>query len=149
MFYGGSDLIKHYQNAKNESEHFRVYIADSFQRYVNDISNEIGRISSDWNDIRSSESQLSALISSFVTYVKRFNIPIKHIGKHELDKIPTFLNKKSKNNKKNPVIPARGHNFVESFISVKSTCLKCGLPFWGINCQGYICQSKIKLNRQD
>lgn len=128
--------------SKNEPDNYRASIADSFHRYLNDIQNDIARISVDWNDIRTVESQASALISSFVTFIKKFNLPIKYIGKYELDKVPTFINKKFKL-KKSPVTSVRGHNFADSFVSVKSTCLKCGLPFWGIGYQGLICQSKI------
>jgi len=114
--------------------------------YISEISQDISRISQDWNDPRSIESQKSALISSFVTFVKRFNIPIKMIGKFELDKIPTYLNKKIKT-KKTPNSSTRNHNFVDNlYYNSKSTCSKCNQSFWGIGFQGLVCQSNYHID---
>ena len=112
--------------------------------YIAEISQEISRISQDWNDPRSVEAQKSALISSFVTFVKRFNLPIKSIGKFELDKIPTYLSKKIKTKKIPPSsYSTRNHNFVDNlYLTSKLTCSKCNQAFWGIGFQGLICQSR-------
>ena len=115
-------------------------IADALHLYINELSKDIQRISVDWNG--SNEAQLSALISSFATFVKRFNLPIKQIGKIDMEKIPTFLNKKAKL-KKNSSSSTRGHSFIDcSFLNPKLVCAKCGYLFWGIGYQGIICQSK-------
>ena len=113
--------------------------------YITEISQDIQRISQDWNDPRSIEAQKSALISSFVTFTKRYNLPIKTIGKFELDKIPTYLSKKIKTKKMTSTNhSARNHNFADYlFLSSRTTCLKCNQAFWGIGSQGLICQSEI------
>jgi hypothetical protein len=143
LFQGGGELLK-LQLTKNELEHSRQAIVELFQRYLNEIAIDLIKLISDWNDPRQQESQASALICCFVTYTKRYNLPIKQLGKYETEKIPTFMSKKPKN-KKNSVISLRGHNFVDySFLSSKSQCVKCNIPFWGIGNQGLICQSKWK-----
>jgi len=129
-----------------------VSLVGLFPEYINEISNEIHRISSnDWNDPRNQEAVSSALISSFCTYAKRFNLPIKHIGKIDIEKIPTFNNKKFMKIKKVSGNTAHGHNFVEcSYMNTRTTCLKCKQAFWGIGNQGLICQKskcEMKLHR--
>jgi hypothetical protein len=121
----------------------KAFIADLFDPYLNDIKQDISRVSIDWNDIRSNEALASALICSFSTYIKRFNLPIKQIGKFEIEKIPSFVNKKSKI-KKNTSITIRGHTFVDCTVSSSHiVCGKCNLSFWGIGYQGLICQSML------
>lgn len=128
----------------------RNSIIESFHPYLNDLGKEISRINSDWNDVRTPEALISALISSFATLIKRYNLPIKHIGKYDVEKIPMFMQKKSKI-KKNSSNSSRGHTFLDNFfISSKSLCSKCSLPFWGIGYQGVMCQKskcEIKLHR--
>jgi len=139
--FHGNDFLRLSHSFKADSDQMRIEIANGFQMYISEISQDISRISQDWNDPRSIESQKSALISSFVTFVKRFNIPIKMIGKFELDKIPTYLNKKIKT-KKTPNSSTRNHNFVDNlYYNSKSTCSKCNQAFWGIGFQGLVCQS--------
>lgn len=80
----------------------------------------------------------SALSSCLATFLKRYASNIK-IGKYDLDKFPTFLNKKK--SKKQPEKLAKNHSFFEKSFPIKSICSKCNLPFWGIGFQGYQCQS--------
>ncbi len=82
----------------------------------------------------------SALSSCLATFLKRYASNIK-IGKYDLDKFPTFLNKKK--SKKQPEKLAKGHSFFEKAFPIKSVCAKCNYPFWGIGLQGYQCQSII------
>lgn len=124
----------------------RNNIVDALNLYVNELGKEVNRISNDWNDTKLTESQQSALISSFVTFVKQHNLPIKHIGKFDIDKIPMFFNKKPKL-KKSSCSSSRGHNFTDHcFLTVKAVCSKCQHPFWGIGYQGLICQSNFTLS---
>ncbi len=58
----------------------------------------------------------------------------------ELDKFPTFVNKKFKN-KKQQGNANKNHNFFDHSFPVKTLCYKCNFPFWGIGCQGLQCQS--------
>jgi hypothetical protein len=141
--FHGNDLLRLSQSCKTDSDQIRIEIANGFQIYISEISQEISRISQDWNDPRNVEAQKSALISSFVTFVKRFNIPIKNIGKFELDKIPTYLNKKLKTKKlPNTSHSLRNHNFMDNlYYTSKATCTKCNQAFWGIGFQGLVCQS--------
>ena len=129
----------------------RMYIADGFQVYINELGQDIQRISLDWNiESRSIDSQKSALISSFVTFVKRFNLPIKYIGKMELDKIPTYLSKKIKTKKMPGTSHSmRNHTFVDNlYLSSRVTCQKCNQAFWGIGFQGLICQSELLIEHK-
>ena len=143
LFQGGGEFLKLYQQNKNETDQMRSSLVGIFQDYINEISADINRISSDWNDSRVHEAQTSALISSFCTYLKRYNLPLKHIGKLDTDKVPTFMSKKFKI-KKTPGNSVRGHNFVEFlYTSSKSTCFKCKQSFWGIGNQGLICHSQF------
>ncbi len=82
----------------------------------------------------------SALTSCLATFLKRYAGNVK-LGKYELDKYPTFVNKKYKV-KKQPEKLAKGHSFFEQQFSIKTICTKCNFPFWGIGSQGYQCQSK-------
>ncbi len=138
-------MIKLSQTYKYDSDLIRSTIAESFHMYVIEITKEINKICLDWNDIpKHQEAYLSGLICSFATFIKKFNIPIKYIGKFELDKIPMFVNRKSKIKKFSS--NNRGHNFIEyQFVSPKSLCAKCNQPFWGICSQGLFCQSKEEL----
>ena len=139
--FPGSDLLKmSTQINKNDFDSVRPAIADSLHSYVNDLGKEIQRVSVDWNS--SADATLSALICSFVTFIKRFNLPIKQIGKLELEKIPTFVNKKPPKLKKYSSSSQRGHSFIDcSFLNPKLVCAKCNYSFWGIGYQGIICQS--------
>jgi hypothetical protein len=68
------------------------------------------------------------------------------IGKFDLDKIPTYLNKKIKT-KKTPNSSTRNHNFVDNlYYNSKSTCSKCNQAFWGIGFQGLVCQSNYHID---
>jgi hypothetical protein len=144
--FHGNDLIKLSQTQKNEWDLIRNTLAESFHMYISEIAKEINKICLDWNDIpKHQEAYLSGLICSFATFIKKFNIPIKYIGKIELEKIPMFVNRKSKIKKLSS--NNRGHSFVEyQFISPKSLCAKCNQPFWGISSQGFLCQSKDAKN---
>jgi hypothetical protein len=147
--FHGNDLLKQSQSLKNDLDLMRTVLAESFQPYVADISRDICRVFNDWNEVpRYPEANLSALISAFSTFVKKFSLPIKHIGKIELDKIPMFVNKKSKMKKySSSNQSSRGHSFVENqFLSSKAVCCKCNQAFWGVGTQGLICQSKFILH---
>jgi hypothetical protein len=118
----------------------KAAICEELHLYVNELARDVQRVSGDWNG--PTDAHISALISSFVTFVKRLNLPIKHIGKVDLDKIPTFVNKKPKL-KKSSSSSTRSHSFIDcSFLNPKLVCFKCNCPFWGIGYQGIICQSK-------
>jgi hypothetical protein len=148
--FHGNELMRLSQQYKTDSDVMRNSIVDSFHPYLNDLGKDISRINSDWNDPRTQEALISALTSSFATLIKRYNLPIKHIGKYDVEKIPMFMQKKSKL-KKSSSNSSRGHNFLDNFfISSKSLCHKCSLPFWGIGYQGVSCQKskcEIKLHR--
>jgi hypothetical protein len=153
--FHSTELLRLSQSFKPESvlsDQMKTAITDGFQSYITEITADISRISQDWNDPRSIEAQKSALISSFVTFVKRFNLPVKSIGKFDLDKIPTYLSKKIKTKKlPNSAHSARNHHFVDNLtLSSKLTCSKCAQAFWGIGFQGLICQKpkcEVKIHR--
>jgi len=152
LFQGGGEFLRLYQQNKADSDQMRASLISLFHDYINEIANDIQRISSnDWNDPRNQEAPLSALISSFCTYAKRYSLPIKQIGKIDIEKIPTFNNKKFMKIKKMPGNTAHGHNFVEcSFTNTRTICLKCKQAFWGIGNQGLICHKskcEMKLHR--
>ena len=106
-------------------------------------------MTNDWNDPRNQEAHLSAMISSFCTYVRRYNLPLKNIGKVDIDKIPAFVCKKHKVKKISNNTP-RGHNFSEYICTnPKIICNKCKQQFWGIGNQGLICQSKLKYQKKN
>lgn len=129
---------------KNDMDSMKQAVLELFQFYIADLSKEIqNKIGSEWNATGESALQ-SALVSAFVTFTRRLNLPLKQLGKLDVDKIPIFVSKKVKSIKKSAnQSNIKGHCFVDcSFLSVKSTCLKCGQPFWGIGYQGMICQSK-------
>ncbi len=139
--FHGSDLLKITQINKNDFDSMRSALADSLQMYVSELAKEIAHVCVDWNS--STDAILSAYICSFVTFLKRYNLPIKQIGKVELEKIPTFINKKPPKLKKTSSSSQRGHNFIDcSFLNPKLVCAKCNCSFWGIGYQGIICQSK-------
>lgn len=150
LFQGGSEFLRLYQQNKTDSDQIRSSILNLFANYIGEITSEVSRLSADWNDARAHEALSIALISSFCTYVKRYNLPLKHLGKIDIDKVPTFVNKKFKI-KKTHNSTARGHNFIEFlFPNCKSLCVKCKQPFWGIGNQGLICQKskcEIRLHR--
>lgn len=126
---------------KNDFDNMKVQIVDVFNKHTMDLGRDVLRLNNEWNGSNET-AHLSALISSFATFVKRLGLPLKQIGKCDLDKIPMFLNKKLKL-KKNSSCSVRGHNFVDCyFSSVKAICSRCNQPFWGIGHQGLICQSK-------
>ena len=146
--FHGNDLLKMTQMNKNDFDSMKASIADALHLYINEMGREIGRVCVDWNG--SNDPHLSALISSFVTFTKRFGLPIKQIGKIDVEKIPTFVNKKAKL-KKNSSSSTRGHSFIDcSFLNPKLVCAKCNYSFWGIGYQGIICQKtkcEIKVHR--
>src|SRR5690606_1695270 len=94
----GNDLLKLTQaNAAKPStdlEGMKACIADALHLYVNELGKDVQRVSVDWNGPH--DAHASALICSFVTLVKRFALPIKQIGKVDVEKVPTFVNKKTK-----------------------------------------------------
>jgi hypothetical protein len=142
--FHGNDLLKSTQAAihKNDFEQMKASILEGFYLHVNDMGKELTKMNGEWN-ATGELGQQSALISSFVTFVRKLNLPLKSLGKLEIEKIPVFVNKKSKT-KKPANHSVRGHNFTEySFLTVKPVCSKCNMPFWGIGYQGLICQSKI------
>lgn len=119
----------------------RAALAEGFQVYVNELSHDLAKKDVEWNDPRNTDAQRTALLCLFATFCKRYNIPVKAIGRTDIDKIPTYLNKKLKS-KKPLSCSSRNHYFVENiFSSSKLTCVRCNQPFWGIGYQGYICQS--------
>lgn len=138
--FQGSEMLKLTQVHKSDFETVKNTILEGFNTYISEIAKDIVKINGDWNGV-GELGQQSALISSFVTFVKRLNLPLKLIGKLELEKIPVFISKKSKT-KKPSNHTVRGHNFTDySFLSVRAVCSKCNQPFWGIGYQGLICQS--------
>lgn len=144
LFQGG--LINEITRSK-DTEQIKLYLANLFANYLNELNKttDLYRMSNDWNDSRLQESQTSALICSFATYLKRYSIPVKQIAKFDCDKIPVFVNRKNKPKKQ--VINQRGHNLVDYLSSsTKTVCAKCKLPFWGIGNQALVCQkSKCEL----
>jgi hypothetical protein len=139
--FHGNDLLKLTQMNKNDFDSMKVSIAEALHLYIGELGKDIHRVTGDWNG--PSDAHISALVSSFATFVKRFNLPVKQIGKVDLDKIPTFVNKKPKL-KKSSSNSTRGHSFIDcSFLNPKLVCAKCGYSFWGIGFQGIICQSKL------
>lgn len=159
LFQSGSDLLlksslstyqqpsvsSSFSTNKSDQESIKQGILDSFQQYLTEIGKEIQtRIGSEWNGPVETAQQ-SALISSFITFARRLNLPLKQIGKVDIDKIPSFVSKKVKGSKKAVAgqSSVKGHCFIDcAFLSVRSVCVKCSLPFWGIGYQGMICQSK-------
>lgn len=77
-----------------------------------------------------------------MTFLKRYVTGMKSISKYDLDKFPSFNNKKVKV-KKLPEKMTKGHSFFEQIFALKTVCFKCNLPFWGIGTQGLQCQSKF------
>ena len=133
LFQG--ELSKLSQQHKNDSEHMRLL----FHSYLVELGAEANRVL-DWNG--GAESQKAALIICFASFAKRYSLP-KQIGKVDLEKLPTFVNKKLKLKKASP-ITCRSHVFVELLeTSSRATCLVCIKPFWGIGYQGFVCQSKL------
>lgn len=129
---------------KNDFDSMKASIVDGLQTYMNELSKDLVKLNNEWNGSIDT-AHLSALISSFASFAKRLGLPIKQIGKYDLDKIPMFVNKKLKL-KKNSSSSMRGHNFSDcSFLTLKSSCCKCNLPFWGIGYQGLMCQSMFNL----
>lgn len=151
LFQGG-ELAKACYLYKNDSDQVRQALANLFINYLQELVrlNDLNRISTDWNDSRLQEAQCSALLSSFATYIKRFNIPIKYLARYELEKIPSFVNRKFKP-KKQSATSLRGHSFIEfSSACTRILCSKCKQAFWGIGNQGLICQKskcEIKFHR--
>ncbi len=151
LFQGG-ELAKACYLYKNDSDQVRQALANLFINYLQELVrlNDLNRISTDWNDSRLQEAQCSALLSSFATYIKRYNIPIKYLARYELEKIPSFVNRKFKP-KKQSATSLRGHSFIEfSSACTRISCSKCKQAFWGIGNQGLICQKskcEIKFHR--
>lgn len=134
---------------KNDTpDQMKAAVLDWFQVYIGELAKDIQtKIGSEWNGGVES-AQASALTSCFITFVRRLNLPLKQVGKVDIDKIPVFvMSKKAAKSGKKPStsqITVKGHCFVDcAFLSVRSVCVKCSMPFWGIGYQGMICQSMI------
>ncbi|CAF0826197.1 unnamed protein product [Brachionus calyciflorus] len=134
---------------KNDFESMKPIINEGLMSFIATLGNEINKINNEWNGSHDS-AHISAMISSFVTFAKKLGLPIKQIGKFDIDKIPTFVSKKIKL-KKNSSYSIRGHSLIDcSFLTVRSVCCRCNQPFWGIGHQGLICQKtkcEIKIHR--
>lgn len=130
-----------------ETDSMRHAIVESLQAYVGELARDIQTRmggGAEWNGAMGESACTSALASAFVTYARRLQLPLKQIGKLDVDKIPTFVSKKAKGAAKKVATQSsvRGHGFVDcAFLSVRAVCVRCGQPFWGIGYQGMICQS--------
>lgn len=139
--FQANEILKLTQMNKSDADTMKCAVADALGFYTNGVARDLQRISQDWNG--PNESTQSALICSFATFVKRYSLPIRKFGQVEMEKVPTFVNKKPKL-KKSSSSSSRGHSFIDcSFFNPKLVCAKCQHPFWGIGYQGVICQSNI------
>lgn len=137
-------------STNDHPDHMKAAVLEWFQSYIGELAKDIHtKIGSEWNGT-GEQAQLSALTSSFVTFVRRLNLPLKQVGKLDIDKIPVFVSVKKMKSGKSKLssssasqISLKSHSFVDcAFLSVRTVCVKCGQPFWGIGYQGMICQSK-------
>ena len=125
---------------KNDFDSNRSCMVAILDKYPEELGKNLVKINNEWNGPKDT-ALISALASSLATFIKRFGLPVKQIGKYEIDKIPIFFNKKLKL-KKNSTYSVRGHSLIDSvFFLKKSLCCRCNQPFWGIGYQGLTCQS--------
>ncbi|RNA21970.1 Rho guanine nucleotide exchange factor 12, partial [Brachionus plicatilis] len=141
--FHGNDLSKMSVSIdKNDFDSAKSYIVANLANFVEELGKNLVKINNEWNGPRDT-AHISALTSSLATFIKRFNLPVKQIGKYDIDKIPIFFNKKLKA-KKNSTYSVRGHSLIDSvFFLKRSVCFRCSQPFWGIGYQGLACQMVI------
>ena len=134
LFQGELSKMSGQQN-KSEVEQMRALL----QNHLTEVGTEANLLP-EWNS-GGMEAQRTAMVVAFASFIKRYNIPVKQLGKFELEKISTFVSKKLKLKKTSP-IACRSHVFVELLeTSSRSTCLICSKPFWGVAYHGLVCQS--------